>query len=229
VPAAAADFAIRPTITQQQFEEFTAVVGQAIYASPVEPATARGFLAFDIGIAATAMPVDEDAAYWVNAVQSDILTSGYLPVPRLVVSKGLSVATIAGSYARIPSTDVEVWGGSLDVPILRGSLVAPSLSIRGAYSEIRGIEELELKTYGAELFLSKAFGPVTPYGAVGVARYESQAWVPEVGAMPRVLNAELEKERLTLGLRISLLFPKLVIEGTRSDDWAYSAKFSFGF
>jgi hypothetical protein len=206
------------------------VVGQAIYASPVEPAAARGLLAFDIGIAATAMPVDEEAGYWANAVQSDILTRGYLPVPRLVVSKGLSVATVAGSYARIPSTDVEVWGGALDVPILRGGLVGPALSVRGAYSTVRGVEELALKTYGAELFLSKTLGPVTPYGAVGIARIESEGVIPGLAGTPaRTLESSVEKERLTAGLRISLLLPKVVVEATRSDGWFYSAKVAFGF
>lgn len=163
-------------------------------------------------------------------MDADILTGGYLPVPRVVVSKGLSVITVAGSYARIPDTDVEVWGGSVDVPLLGGGLATPTLSVRGAYSEIRGIEELQLKTYGAELFVGKAFGPITPYAGAGITRTQSEGTIPATQFTPlRVLTSELDQERFTVGVRISLLFPKITLEATQAEDLAYSAKISLGF
>jgi hypothetical protein len=228
-PAVGQDFSLDPVITEEQFSQFASIVGQSIYATPVEPASARGLLAFDIGVAAVGVPIDEEAAYWVNAVDSDILNSGYLVVPRVVVSKGISVANLSASYARVPDTDVEIWGGAVDVPLIGGSLVTPSLSLRAAYSEIRGIEEVDMRTYGAEVFLSKAFGPITPYGAVGMARTDAEGRVPATELTPaRILSTQNDDERLTVGLRISLLFPKIVVEATQGEERTYAAKVSFG-
>lgn len=227
--ANAQDFSFDPGITQDEFHEFASIVSRAIYASPVEPAGSRGLLAFDVGVAGIAVPVDEEAAYWVRSVSSDILTEGYLLVPRLVVSKGLGVANLSLSLARVPDSDIEVWGGALDVPIISGNLAVPTLSLRGAYADLRGVEELDMKTYGVELFLSKGFGPFTPYAAAGVSRTDTEGRIPPTAFTPElILQDQFEKERFTVGLRFSLLFPKIVIEATQSEDISYAAKVSFG-
>ncbi|HEX6087397.1 MAG TPA: hypothetical protein VF266_22890, partial [Thermoanaerobaculia bacterium] len=121
-----------PTITQEQFETFSRLVAQGIYATPVDPARARGLLGFDIGVAATAIPVDTDAPYWQNAVTEDFTISDHLVVPRLIATKGLSVATISAMYAQVPDSDVTVLGASLDVPILSGGIATPTLAVRGS-------------------------------------------------------------------------------------------------
>ncbi|HUF18167.1 MAG TPA: hypothetical protein VMS12_09020 [Thermoanaerobaculia bacterium] len=228
-PLGAQDFSFDPEITQEEFRQFSRAISQAIYASPVEPATNRGLLAFDIGVAATAIEIDEDAAFWVNSVDSDLLTDGYLVVPRLVVSKGLVFANLSGMYAKIPDSDVEIWGAALDVPILRGGVAMPTLSIRGTWADVRGVEELDLTVYGAEVFISKGFGPFTPYAAAGIARTDSEGRIPETAVTPAmILQDEFDQERFTVGLRISLLVPKLVIEATQAEDISYAAKISFG-
>ncbi len=105
----------------------------------------------------------------------------------------------------------------------------PTLSIRGTWADIRGVEELDLTVYGAEVFISKGFGPLTPYAAAGIARTESAGRIPETAFSPAmVLQDEFDQERFTVGLRISLLVPKLVIEATQAEDITYAAKFSFG-
>lgn len=222
------DFDFDPAITQQEFETFSRLVAQSIYATPVEPARARGLLGFDIGLAATAVPIDTNASYWQRAVENDFTVSDHLAVPRLIVSKGLSVATISAQIAKVPDSDVQVWGASLDVPIISGGIVAPTLSVRGAWSQIRGIEELDLKTYGAELFLSKAFGPITPYIGAGVTRSDSEGNIDLPNANTIVLRDESQSDRLTVGVRISLLLPKIVVEATQGEERSYAAKVAFG-
>ncbi len=199
-------------------------MAQGIYATPVEPAHARGLLGFDIGVAATVVPVDTTSAYWENAVDDDFTVDDYVPVPRIVASKGLSVATISASYAKVPDTDITVWGGSLDVPILSGGIVNPTLALRGAYAQLRGVEELDLKTYGVELFLSKGFGPITPYIAAGLQRSDS------VGRVTPTFTLEDQStvNRYTVGVNLSLLIPKLAIEATQGEERSYAAKISFG-
>ena len=173
-PIHAQDFSFDPAITQSEFRQFSLIVGQGMYPTPVQPGGNRGILAFEAGVAAVAIPVDDNALYWTRAVDKDITTSGYLLAPRLVVSKGLGFGSVSGSYAQLSQSKVKMFGGTFEVPILGGSTVTPSLAVRGGYTQISGVEELDLKTYGAELFLSKGFGPFTPYAAAGVTRTDSR-------------------------------------------------------
>lgn len=218
-----------PAITQEEFAQFSRLVAQGIYATPVEPAGARGLLGFDIGVAATALPVDTSAAYWTRAVGDDFTISDHVAIPRLVVSKGLSVATVAGTYSKVQGTEIEVWGGSLDLPLLGGGIATPALTLRGAYAQLGGIDEYDLRTYGVELFLSKGFGPLTPYAAVGRTRSDAEARIPLPDDSTLVLTDEGSSNRYTVGLRLSLLLPKIAIEATQAEERSYAAKVSFGF
>jgi hypothetical protein len=222
------DIDFDPGITQEQFATFSRLVAQGIYATPVDPARARGLLGFDIGVSATAVPIDVDAPYWQNSVSDDFTYSDHLVVPRVVASKGLSVATISAMYSEIPDTDIAIWGAALDVPIIDGGVLKPTLAVRGAYATLQGIDELDLKTYGAELFLSKGFGPITPYGAVGVVRTDARGNSGTATAVPIILEDESTTNRITLGLKLSLFIPKIVVEATQGEERSYAAKVSFG-
>ncbi len=221
---AQSDIEFDPAITQAEFEQFSRLVAQSIYATPVDPARARGLFGFDIGIAVTAVPVDPNAAFWQRAVGNDFTISDYVAVPRIVASKGISVATISAMYSKVNDTDIEVWGGALDVPILSGGILKPTLALRGAYSQLRGVEEYDLKTYGVELFLSKGFGPVTPYAAVGRTKLDAEGRIsPTVS-----LTDDSAGNRYTLGVKLSLLIPKITVEATQGEERSYAAKVSFG-
>ena len=220
-----------PTITQAQFETFSRLFAQGIYATPVDAARARGLLGFDIGVAATAIPVETGAAYWQNAVGDDFTYSDHVLVPRIVASKGLSVATISAMYSQLPETDITMMGASLDVPIIGGGVLRPTLALRGAYATLQGVDDFDLNTYGAELFLSKGFGPVTPYAAYGIARSDAEGRVrrePLSGPITVVMTDQATTNRVTLGLKLSLFIPKIVVEATQGEERSYAAKVSFG-
>lgn len=226
------DIEFNPTITQAEFAQFSRLLGQAIYATPVEPGGPRGIFGFDIGVMATAVPVDTNATYWTKSVTDDFTFSDHVAAPRLVVSKGFSAFNVAVSYAKVPDTDIAIAGGSLDVPIINGGLVKPTLALRGAYATLQGIDDLDLTTYGVELFLSKGVGPFTPYAAVGRARSKAEGRIniPSGNTVPfPPLEDEFDTNRYTVGLKISLLLPKFVIEATQAEERSYAAKVSFGF
>lgn len=205
-------------------------MAQGIYMTPVDPARARGLLGFDVGIAATAVPVDPQASYWTRSVDDDFTISDYVAVPRLVVSKGLSFGTIYGSYSKVQDTDIQVWGAAFDLPITRGGIATPTLALRGSYATLRGVEELDLKTYGVEAFLSKGFGPITPYAAAGYSRSDStgRIFFPNPDTLAGTLRDEDSSTRYTVGVKLSLLIPKLVVEATQAEERSYAAKISFG-
>src|SRR5207247_4624001 len=163
------DIRFDPVTTQAEFQKFARVVAQGIFPTPVEPARATGVLRFDVGVAATLVAVDTDDPYWRHAVPANrnFTRNGYAAVPRLVVSKGFSAGTISGSYAKITDSGIATWGGALDLPVIRGGIAAPEVALRASYGTLTGLDVFKLKTYGAEAFISKGFGPLTPYGAVG--------------------------------------------------------------
>ena len=195
----------------------------------MQPARTTGLLGFDVGIAATAVKVNTNASYWQRAVPatSNFTTHGYAAVPRLVVSKGFGAGTISGSYAKVNSSGIKTWGGSLDLPIVRGSILSPELALRASYATLSGVDVFKLKTYGLELFLSKGFGPVMPYGAIGKMRTDSRGTIP--GTPEVTLTDRGDFNRYTLGVRFSLLIPKLVVEATQAQVRSYAAKISVGF
>ena len=231
LPLYAGDFHF-DTTTQQEFRIFSRIVGQGIFATPVQPARAGGIVTFDAGVAATAVSVDTNASYWKHAVSGDITTSGYIALPRIVVAKGFGFVTVSAIYAKINKTGAKVIGGALDVPIIRGTLATPELALRGSYSTLTGVDLFKEKTYGLEAFLSKGFGPLTPYVAVGRQRTNATGrgtLPPVLGVAPTfMLHDTSDFNRITLGVRLSLFLPKIVIEATQGQVRSYAAKVSIG-
>ncbi|HEY5611128.1 MAG TPA: hypothetical protein VIL97_07965 [Thermoanaerobaculia bacterium] len=203
---------------------------QAVFTSPIDAAEGGGLLAFEIGIAATAVPIDENAAYWVRSVKSDLTTGGYLLVPRVMAGKGIGLGTLWASYAEIPDSDVQIVGGAFDFPLIRGGLARPTLALRATYTQILGIDEFDLRAAGGEVYISKGFGPLTPYASAGIVHSRSEGHVTSQipTFVPIILEDRFEQERFTVGLRISLLIPKIVIEATQAEERTYAAKVSLG-
>ena len=203
------------------------MLAQGIFATPVQPARATGVLGFDAGLAATVLEVDTDAGYWRHAVpaSSDFSSGGHAVLPRVVLSKGFSAGTIAVSYAKFLDSGLKTYGGSLDLPIIRGSAITPELAVRGSYAALSGADDLSLKTYGLEIFLSKGFGPVMPYAAIGKMRDDAKGTINA----QTTLTDSSDITRYTAGLRISMLLAKIAIEATKAQVRSYAAKVSIGF
>jgi hypothetical protein len=228
LPLRADDISLAKVVTQDEFSRFSRIVGQGIFATPVSPARATGFLGFDVGVAATLVNIDHNASYWQHAVPagSSLLRGSYLAVPRLVASKGLGFATISGTWAKVTNSSLMTWGGAVDVPIIRGTVATPELALRGSYSTLTGSSSFGEKTYGAELFVSKGFGPFMPYGAVGKMRTSAHGTIP---GTTTTLRDTSNLTRFTAGVRVSLLVPKLVVEATQAEVRSYAARISIGF
>jgi len=224
---AADDIHFDPAITAEDFAKFSRIMAQGIYADPISPARASGLLHFDIGIGATLIKIDQNADYWKRSVPKDIIVSGgYVGVPRLIVSKGYGGGTISGSYAKISDTGIKIYGGALDMPIIRGTIATPEVSLRGVYSKLSGVDVYRLKTYGVEAFISKGFGPITPFAAVGRMKTDARGSIDSVDFN---LKDRSSINRYSAGVRVSLLVPKIVIEATQAEQRSYSAKISVGW
>lgn len=229
----AQDITFKSSITDAEFQKFSRIVAQGIFPTPVQPARVTGLLGFDIGVAATGVKVDTSDPYWQHAVANDFSTGGYVAVPRIVASKGFSSGTISGSYAKVNSSNIKTYGGAVDLPIVRGTVATPEIAMRASYATLAGVTDYRLKVYGLEAFISKGFGPVTPYGAIGRMRSNASASVTRTPPLGPPVTVSLDDRsninRYTAGVRLSLVVPRIAVEVTKAEVTSYAAKVSFGF
>lgn len=156
-------------MTQDLFKKFSEEAGVALSYKPVSPAEPYGITGFDVGLEVSAINIDDK--YWKFALK-DQDVPGYALIPKLHAIKGLPFGIDIGAvYSQVPGSNIKYYGGELKYAILQGSAVTPALSVRGTFSKLSGVKELDLTTYGAEASISKGFGmgvKLTPYAGVGV-------------------------------------------------------------
>ncbi|PKN72270.1 MAG: hypothetical protein CVU52_08010 [Deltaproteobacteria bacterium HGW-Deltaproteobacteria-10] len=169
-PVMAADVSFQSGMTQQMFQDFSKYAASALVYRAVGPAASLGITGFDIGVEVTATSVDSGKDYWKKAFQNQDAPS-YILAPKLHVQKGLPFDIDAGLvYSKVPGTDIQYIGGELKYTAFKGGALWPAVAVRGSYSQVMGVEQLDFKTYGLELAASKGFGvglKVTPYASIG--------------------------------------------------------------
>ena len=179
------------------------------------------------------MKVDTSSPYWQNSVGKDFSSGGYVGVPRIVVSKGFSAGAISFSYAKVNKSDIKTYGGALDLPVVRGGAAIPEVALRASYGRLTGVPDYDLKVYGLEGFISKGFGPVTPYLAVGRMRSSAGASVTQSLPLGSPVTVSLRDtsniNRYTAGVRVSMVVPRIAVEVTKAEVTSYAAKISLGF
>jgi hypothetical protein len=149
--------------TQQNFRLLTEDLGAALSYKSISPATPLGITGFDIGVDASMTKLDSNAFGLASGSGRTVL-----PMARLRVQKGLPLDfDIGASYAQVPGTRIKLWGGELRYAILAGSLATPAVAVRGSFTTLSGVDQLDFSTKAIDLSISKGFLGVTPYGGVG--------------------------------------------------------------
>lgn len=232
-PARALDDLFVRNLAQGQFRDLSAELGLGLAAYQLRPAASLGFPGFDIGAEVTAVDISEDRAYWRLAFQNPNDAPSFLPVPKLHASVGLPLGIDLGAlYSKVPSSNISMWGAEAKWSVVRGGLVWPALAVRGAYTSLEGVDELDLSTRSIDASVSKGFGPVTPY--VGVGRVWIEAEPRDVAAAPIPFGAGLTDEKATedrvfAGVRLRLLLLSFAAEADWSRVPAYSFRVNVSF
>ncbi|HLE19426.1 MAG TPA: hypothetical protein VI728_14200, partial [Syntrophales bacterium] len=161
-------------MTQRLFKEFSEQLGVALSYKPVSPAEPYGITGFDIGVEVSAVNVDDK--YWKHAIKRGDVP-GYVFIPKLHVIKGLPFGIDVGAvFSQVPDTNIKYFGGEVKYALMKGSAVTPAVAVRGTYTQLIGVSQLDFKTYGAEVTISKGVGfgvKLTPYAGLGVNWFES--------------------------------------------------------
>jgi hypothetical protein len=223
VPAWAQDIDRIQVLTQQEFRLLSEDLGGALSYRPQIPTAPLGITGFDIGIAITGAKLNNEEIF-ERATSDDAPST--LPIPTLRAHKGLPFGFDIGlMYAQIPGSDIKYYGGELKYAFVSGNLALPAIGLRGSFTKVSGIEQIDFDTRSLDLSISKGFVVATPYAGIG------RVWVnsdPKGTAGLRKEDFELDKFFLGVGLKFGLF--NLNLEGDRTGDVsALSAKVGLRF
>lgn len=222
LPVAAKDLNIGGLATQAQFRLLSEDLGATLSYKPLTPAEPLGITGFDIGIAATGTRL-KNSAVFQQAGAGDISTA---VVPSLRVNKGLPFGIDIGAMAGgVPGTDIRVWGAELRYAILRGGVAVPAIGIRGSYTKLAGVDQLEFNTKGLDVSISKGFAFFTPYAGVG------RVWAASTPTdIPALSKESFSLGKVFVGANLNFGLTNLVLEGDRTGDaTSYGLKLGFRF
>lgn len=227
-PALAAkyDFEIPTGLANDVFQDVVSEAGVLVAYRGVAPAEPQGLTGFDIGVEVSAIKLDSDK--WDQVLDGD--APSYVGVPKLHVRKGLPFGIdIGASYAALPASNIKILGGELQYAILDGSAATPALALRGHYSKLNGVDDLDLKAYGADAVVSKGFLMFTPYAGAGVLKVEG-----EYAGTDPILQLQLQDQdetqyRVFGGVQVAIALLRLTVDAEFSEVPVYTAKLSLGW
>ncbi len=226
-PARAGDVFVR-NLAQDQFRDLATEIGLAIAPYQLRPAAGLGFPGFDVGGEMTVVDINRDRSYWRDAVTSSGSLPSLLPVPKAHANVGLPLGIDLGGYfGAVPGSNIRLYGGDVKWAVVRGGLIWPAVALRGAYTALDGVNELDLNTKALDASVSKGFGPITPYLGAGRIWIEAE---PKGIAATAGLRKETEQEdRVFAGLRFSMLLVSATVEASFAKVPAYTLRLNVSF
>lgn len=210
-------------LNQQQFRLLSEDLGGAFSYHPQTPTEPLGVPGFDIGLGVSGAKLkNREIAELASSegVDSTIL------VPTLRANVGLPLGFDVGAmYAWVPDSDIRYYGGELRFAILRGDAATPAIGLRGSFTKITGVDQLDLDTRGLDLSISKGIGFVTPYAGIGKVWVES---TPQ--GIPSLQSEDFTLNKWFAGLGVNLAVLNLNFEaGKTGDVKVYSLKIGLRF
>jgi hypothetical protein len=208
-------------LTQQEFRLFSRDLAAALSWHPLRPTTPLGVTGFDIAIGATGTKLENQGAF-ETAAGGDFPST--MPVPSLRLHKGLPWNIDVGvMIATVPGSNVQHWGAELSYAFISGVAV-PSIGVRGAYTRLTGVEQLDFDTRSLDISIAKGFAGITPYAGIGKVWADSN---PKVSGLNK---EEVSETKAFLGLQVNLGITNLVFEVDKTGDTAtYGAKLGLRF
>lgn len=210
-------------LIQQDFRALSEDLGSVASYKGVLPATPLGITGFDIGLEVTGTELAHKDA-WQRATSGTVPTTVY--VPKLHADKGLPFGFDIGAfYSAVPNSNIKLWGSELRYAILEGGVAEPALAVRGTYSKISGVNQLDFHTTGLELLASKGFAIFTPYAGAG------RVWTTSdpVG-ISNITKEEFAQGKYFVGGNVNFGLANFALEADKTGAaTSYSAKFGFRF
>jgi hypothetical protein len=209
-------------LTQDQFAGLSRDLAAIAAYRSVTPANPLGLTGFDIGIGGDAIKLQASNAYAIASGSGD----STVYTGRFYVGKGLPYRIDVGATLTFASgSGASVLGGEVRYALLDDGVATPAIAVRGTYTQAFGMSQLGLRTYGADLMMSKKFALVTPFAGVGTLRTDA---TPNGAA---ALSAErFNVGRYFIGLNANFLLLDIAVEADRTGEVdSVSAKLGWRF
>lgn len=211
------------SLSQQQFRLLSEDLGGGLSYRPQTPTEPLGFPGFDLGIGVTSVKLKNPAVF--QQASSDTVDSTLL-VPTLRANVGLPLGFDIGVlYASVPDSDFRYYGGEVRFAIVRGDAVTPAIGVRGSFTKVDGVDQLDLETRGLDISISKGFAVFTPYGGIG------KVWVESTPrGVPTLQQEDFSLNKIFAGVGFKLAIFNINLEADKTGDVkAYSLKLGLRF
>ncbi len=209
-------------LDQAQFEELAENLGAATHYKGVTPAEGLGIIGFDVGLVFSS--TDIDSQLFDDASEGSFDGSDF-NLARVQVHKGLPFGLdIGASIARGIDNDATVLGAEVRYSLLDGGVVSPAIGIRASYSQMEGIDDLDVNNAALELSISKGFLMLTPYAGIGIVRTTA-----DPAAETGLAEETVDLEKMYVGLTINLGIAVTLEADQTGDINTYTAKAGIRF
>ncbi len=208
---------------QTEFRNLSEDLGAALSYKAVTPAEPLGITGFDLGLEVTATKLQNPSA-WDHASSGSAPSTLY--VPKLHLHKGLPAGFDIGAfYTSVPSSNIKLWGAEMRYALIKGDSVTPALGVRGSYSKLNGVNQLDFNTCSLELAISKGFLMFTPYAGIG------RVWtVSEPVGVVNLKKEEFSQGKYFVGGNLNFGLANFALEADKTGDaTSYNAKLGFRF
>jgi hypothetical protein len=227
-PAWAQDIDRIQNLAQREFRLLSEDLGGALSYRPQIPTAPLGITGFDIGIAITAAKIENEEIF-ERATSDDV--PSWIPIPTIRAHKGLPLGFDIGlMYAQIPGSDIKYYGGELKYAFVPGNVALPAIGLRGSFTKVSGIDQIDFDTRSLDLSISKGFVVATPYAGIGRVWVKSDPKGTTGLGGVTLSKEEFELNKFFLGLGFKFGLFNLNLEGDRTGDVsAFSAKVGLRF
>ncbi|MEE9542995.1 MAG: DUF6588 family protein [Thermodesulfobacteriota bacterium] len=178
-------------------------------------------IAFDLGLEVSFIDIDDGSAYWALAAPD---APSLVPVPKLHAIVGLPMGIDIGAiYSRVPNSSISLIGFSGKYTVIKDSITLPAVAVRGTYTKVTGIDDLDFSTKSIDVSVSKKLTVFTPYAGVG------QVWVDSEPSVVGLVDESFSETKYFVGAKLKLALVAITGEAEFAEVSTYTVKLSAGF
>jgi hypothetical protein len=128
-------------------------------------------------------------------------------------------------YAQIPGSNIKYYGGELRYAVVQGGVTMPAIGVRGNFTKVTGVDQINFDTRGLDLSISKGFAVATPYAGIG------RVWVnSDPKGAPLLAKEDFGLNKYFVGVGLKLVLFNFNLEADKTGDvTGYSAKVGLRF
>lgn len=158
-------------LNQAEFRLLSEDLGGVVSSKSFVPSAPMGITGFELAVNVTGTSLQNRDLF--DRSSSSTIPSAF-PMINVRAMKGLPWdIDVGASYSYIPGTDIKVYG-EVRYALVSGGILTPSVSLRGSYSRLEGVDQLEFDSKGLDISVSKKIFVLTPYGGAGYVWLSSE-------------------------------------------------------